>query len=756
MKITLQIIIILLFLPFSFLNAKHIVGGEMYYDILERGSYKFHLILYRDCDGSGNLFDSQMSPNSDIQGKITVYRADRLDVAYESVNLGAPFVSKLQVSPPDGCKFEFFDRCIQRGEYVFNLDLPVSDHAYIVSYQRCCRNQGLVNIQNPLATGGTYSIEITPTAQILERSSLRFASTPYAVACLSDSFQLNNRAIPPDSSMQTQIIHELCPPLAGGGLGGSASNPGSIRDPNGIAPDPALPPPYEEVELVGGLSGSTPFGASTPIQIDSASGVIQGKLNSRGNFLYAVCASEYDMNGNLISRIYRDFEVSFIDCIQFFNAQLSADSIDTDGNFILNTCFGAIAIFDETKPLEFVETRDWFFRGKEVDANGNSSIRLSDLEPGEYQGKLIINKNDYCKDTAHFIVRVHPLISSGVSLDYDPCKMGDIFLEAQDFNPFGDTIRRKWIVGDSIIQGETRIQIDSDSIGVQGVTYEIQTEFCSDSRNVKIENYPLPETYEIEKVISGNCLPIKSKFTVSGEYIDLNEGYSYDWDFGDGNTIRGGSESENHTFTEEGTYDVELIVKNELDCRDTLHLSQEISAFERAEASFSIPSSQPFLLDDPVYFSNQSRKAKNWDWLVDGTSFSNDFHTEYTFSNDGKYKIELIASNNGFCADTAVKFVEVVRESSYFLPNAFRPESTHGNRLYRGQGHFSTINDFEMNIYNRWGERVFFTRDPNQGWNGRKNNTGPMLPAGVYICQVRFVGLRGNTYQIKEFATLIR
>jgi hypothetical protein len=744
-------------LPFSSLKAKHIIGGEMYFNTLERGSYQFHLILYRDCNGSGNLFDSQMNPNSDILGMVTVYRADRLDVVYESVLLGAPFVSKLQVSPPDVCKSEFFDMCIQRGEYVFNLDLPVSDHAYIVSYQRCCRNQGLVNIQNPLATGGTYSIEITPTAQILERSSLRFASTPYAVACLSDSFQLNNRAIAPDSSMQTQIVHELCAPLAGGGLGGSASNPGSIRDPNGIAPDPALPPPYEEVELVGGLSGSTPFGASQPIQIDSASGAILGKLNSRGQFLYAVCASEYDMNGNLISRIYRDFEVSFIDCMQALNAQLSADSVDTDGNFIFSTCVGGSVIYDKTEPLEFVRTRDWYFRGEELDANGSNSISLFDLEPGEYPGKLILNKSDYCKDTAHFIVKVHPEISAGVSLDYDPCKMGDIFLEAQDFNPFGDTIlQRKWIVGDSIIEGKTRIQVDGERVGTRYVIYEIQTEFCLDDRSVRIRNYPLPETYEIEKAISGNCLPINSKFTVSGDYIDLDEGYSYYWDFGDGSTVYRGSESESHTFTEEGTYNVELIVKNELNCRDTLLSSQKISAFEQAEASFSISSSQPFLLDDPVYFSNQSRKAKNWGWLVDGTPFSNDFHTEYTFSSDRKYKIELIASNNGFCADTAVKFIEVVRESSYFLPNAFRPESTHGNRLYRGQGHFSTINDFEMNIYNRWGERVFFTRDPNQGWNGRKNNTGRMLPAGVYICQVGYTNYMGNKTNLREFVTLVR
>ena len=758
--ITLQLIITVLFLFASGLKAKHIVGGEMYYNTLDRGSYEFHLILYRDCNSTGNLYDSQVNPNSNITGLVTVYRSDMLNTVYESVVLRAPDVNKLDILPPDVCEFEFFDLCIQRGEYVFDIDLPVSDHSYIVTYQRCCRNQTLDNIKAPLETGGTYTIEVTPTAQILERSSLRFSSTPHAVACLGDSFELNNQAIAPDSTLQTEIVHEFCPPLVGGGLGGSGSNPGSIRDPNGIAPNPALPPPYDEVVFAGGsFSASNPLGGSPLIQIDSETGLIQGDLRAQGQLLYAVCASEYDMNGNLISRVYRDYEINSIACAASFSPKILSDSIDSEGNFVLNTCYGGAFVVDRTRPAEFIRTRDWYFRGNKVDSSGSEFLEINDdIEPGEYKGKLIINQGDSCgADSANFIVRIHPTIATSISLDYDPCAMGEIIAEAEEFNPYEDTtLRRRWIVGDSIIEGETRIQIDSDNIGVGFLEYEIQTDNCSDYRSIRFENYPLPETYEIEKLISGNCLPINSVFTVTGDYVDLDKGYSYHWDFGDGTTIYNGSESESHTFLEEGTYDVKLVVENELDCRDTLLLSQDISAYEDAKASFIIASSQPFLLDDPVFFINQSRKAKNYDWRAGGAFFSSDFNTDYTFSEDGEYKIELIASNDGNCPDTAVQFVEIVRESSYFLPNAFRPESSRGNRLYRGQGYFSTISDFEMSIFNRWGEKVFFTADPNQGWNGRKNNRGPMLPAGVYICQVGYTNYLGKRINLREFVTLIR
>jgi hypothetical protein len=60
-----------------------------------------------------------------------------------------------------------------------------------------------------------------------------------------------------------------------------------------------------------------------------------------------------------------------------------------------------------------------------------------------------------------------------------------------------------------------------------------------------------------------------------------------------------------------------------------------------------------------------------------------------------------------------------------------------------------------MSIWNRWGEMVFETADPTEGWDGRSIHTGGISPAGVYVYLVTFTGPRGESFEYKGFATLV-
>jgi hypothetical protein len=64
--------------------------------------------------------------------------------------------------------------------------------------------------------------------------------------------------------------------------------------------------------------------------------------------------------------------------------------------------------------------------------------------------------------------------------------------------------------------------------------------------------------------------------------------------------------------------------------------------------------------------------------------------------------------------------------------------------------------NFNMGIWNRWGQQVFSTNDPTEGWNGRIYNTGDQAPVGVYVVRVSFDGPRGKKFEYKTFATLIQ
>jgi gliding motility-associated-like protein len=45
---------------------------------------------------------------------------------------------------------------------------------------------------------------------------------------------------------------------------------------------------------------------------------------------------------------------------------------------------------------------------------------------------------------------------------------------------------------------------------------------------------------------------------------------------------------------------------------------------------------------------------------------------------------------------------------------------------------------FDLRIYNRWGEKVFQSKDPAVSWNGRVDNKGPILPSGTYVYMLKY------------------
>jgi len=61
-----------------------------------------------------------------------------------------------------------------------------------------------------------------------------------------------------------------------------------------------------------------------------------------------------------------------------------------------------------------------------------------------------------------------------------------------------------------------------------------------------------------------------------------------------------------------------------------------------------------------------------------------------------------------------------------------------------------------MRVWNRYGEPVFTTKDPIEGWNGRKNNVGRDQPPGIYLYEAVLIGPRGETFEYKGYATLLR
>ena len=114
-----------------------------------------------------------------------------------------------------------------------------------------------------------------------------------------------------------------------------------------------------------------------------------------------------------------------------------------------------------------------------------------------------------------------------------------------------------------------------------------------------------------------------------------------------------------------------------------------------------------------------------------------------TFFNESRF-------SNVFCVDNCPK---------YELPNAFTPNSNGQNDRFIPYP-FCFINKIELQIYNRWGEVVFTTSDPNIDWDGTNQN-GDELPSGTYYytCSVfeeRVTGIVESPVVLNGYIELIK
>jgi gliding motility-associated-like protein len=95
----------------------------------------------------------------------------------------------------------------------------------------------------------------------------------------------------------------------------------------------------------------------------------------------------------------------------------------------------------------------------------------------------------------------------------------------------------------------------------------------------------------------------------------------------------------------------------------------------------------------------------------------------------------------------------------YVLPNVFTPGTVDGNNDMFLPFPYKFVDHIELTIFNRWGQKVFSTNDPDINWQGTDESSGKVLGAGVYyfLGKVYEIRLDGNTERkLQGTITIIR
>ena len=284
------------------------------------------------------------------------------------------------------------------------------------------------------------------------------------------------------------------------------------------------------------------------------------------------------------------------------------------------------------------------------------------------------------------------------------------------------------------------------TIGEPGTySVEVTDDLCFAADTVVVTGSEVLADFEF--IQDDQCTPSELAF-LSTSLSDPSSIVSWSWDFGDGSTSL--EEAPSHVYTSAGTYSIGLSVANADGCTDTVLREDLVTVYLTPNAAFTLEPNLPSA-NEVAQFTDLSSDALNWTWDFGDGGTSTDQNPEYTFDASGVFTITLLVEN-AFCSDATSRTLAIEEELLVYVPNSFTPNNDGLNDVFRPSLFGTEIGQYSLQVYNRWGDVVFETNDPELGWigdtAGADGATGDYyVQDGVYVW--RLVVTEANSVETK-------
>tara|TARA_B110001469_G_scaffold125808_1_gene141979 strand:+ start:293 stop:1951 length:1659 start_codon:yes stop_codon:yes gene_type:complete len=532
------------------------------------------------------------------------------------------------------------------------------------------------------------------------------------------------------------VYYSMCQPLTGGSQ-------------NSPAPNPPSAPPYTTVPFVFPYSAAYPMPSNPQVALNAVSGILSGTPIGTGQYVFAICASEYDSNGVLLSTLRRDYQFNVTTC------QSNVVSDPTPQIYQPNTiCNGTTITFTDSS----YNGTDYLWLFNDPNNPGASSTQQSPTysfqDTGTYTVQLILNPGWPCTDTAEVTYELYNPVNPAFSFSGPVC-FDENLITFQNQSSNGGQAKATWDFGVNAsttgFVGWNPPPIVFNTWGDQIVTLTIEEQGCEDTFTDTVRIYRRPET-DVTVQNQVGCAPFTVEFwdstVTDGQII-------YNWDFGNG--VLSNDSAPVYTYFNPGTYDLTLTIYFIEGCTDTIIV--EYNDFITVH-----PSPTSSFIADPytttIYTSNieiTDLAATPSDDIItamgDGSLYYNLKTFNHSYSDTGWFEVEHVVINTFDCPDTTTAMIRVNPETLVFVPNAFTPNGNETNEIFKVTA--VGIKEFSLTIFSRWGEVMFETLDPSVGWNGR-SATDKEAIEGVYTWHVFAKGQNDKVIQKKGYLTLFR
>lgn len=404
----------------------------------------------------------------------------------------------------------------------------------------------------------------------------------------------------------------------------------------------------------------------------------------------------------------------------------------------------------------------WLWSFSDGQGSNVSSPQISFSSYGAYGASLVVTNTAGCKDdTALGDALVHPLPIADYVTEVGHCHHDTIAFQDQSTLQIlsdDEIVEWQYSYGDGNIEAETNtIHVYQDYGFYQSQLLIITNHGCKDSLEQEIEVYPRP-VIDFSANPAFGCQPLQVQFedeTVIPSPYNLAV---WEWDLGSGTTS---SQQEPYLVynpyiepLEVAVYDISLKVISGEGCADSLSYIEMITVYPKPHAKFETSPEYRATVVHPLYeMDDQSTiNVVDWDWDFGDGGYAYEQSPEHLYSDTGTYEIQLIVATEHQCTDTISRMVKVEQEFHFYIPDAFTPNQDGRNDEFRGYGEFFT--NYQMSIYNRWGEEIFNSGIPENGWDGRYNGTP--VEVGVYVYHFVIRDWEGHEHAYRGGVSLLR
>ncbi|MCZ4407242.1 PKD domain-containing protein [Cryomorphaceae bacterium 1068] len=312
-----------------------------------------------------------------------------------------------------------------------------------------------------------------------------------------------------------------------------------------------------------------------------------------------------------------------------------------------------------------ISLREWSFGNGTTDAGSIGSTTFEVL--GFNTVTHIVTTESACVDS--LVRNVEVLGSPIVDFDVEDACLGEtvVFDENVDTSVSGPVFYN-WQFGDGFFSNFPNTSHEYAQPGVYEVTLRatgnnIGVNGCVDEVTKEIRIYE-PPTAEI--TTADACIGATT------DLVDVSEWNSIEgvvdpvtvrtWSITDGPTgtqegVIGSDSAQVFVPEAAGTFDVSLELETAAGCAATANGSFLVQAIPTADFDLELPSIDPPFTSMPT---NLSEDGINFEWLINGAFVSSEFEPDLTFDAAGDYTVELVATNDLNCNDTATALYTVI------------------------------------------------------------------------------------------------